>query len=353
MKYQNLSAFEKHLQQAAKVQLSLVFLIVSACPYERKKIAEKIMAAIHTQQPDVSMQIKEAVQGSLEKQINELNTTSLLSGKRALYLDSIDKLKKSGLVALAEYVASPSPFAYLLLGASASKQLDDLYAKGKKELIVCDLSQEKPWDRRDRLKRLLIDEAARAGKRLNGDAAEHLLENVGLNRPALEQEVVKLITYAGERKELTLQDVLALCSVQKQLSPWQLAEAIVWKESWSRTGDTIDLSMLLPLVSQLRLQLQHGLILSVLVERRAAQEEIAHYLPTVKPALLDKMLVIVKRRRSMFFKRALALLFDMELMAKSSAFEPDLILDLFLAKLALYSTLTTGGTAFASIWPGV
>ena len=64
----------------------------------------------------------------------------------------------------------------------------------------------------------------------------------------------------------------------------------------------------------------------------AAQEEIVHYLPNVKPALLDKMLIIVKRRRSIFFKRALDLLFEVELMTKNSSFEPDLILDLFLAK---------------------
>src|SRR6185503_18539336 len=103
LKYQNLSAFEKHLQQAAKVQLSRVFLVVSACPYERKKIIEKVIATIRTQQSNIHVSVKEAVQGSLQEQINELNTNSLLSGKRVLYLDSIDKLKKNGFTLLAEY----------------------------------------------------------------------------------------------------------------------------------------------------------------------------------------------------------------------------------------------------------
>jgi DNA polymerase-3 subunit delta len=384
LKYQNLLAFEKHLQQAAKVSLypnnseswhlgraktpgiddckrvnshmdpfaivdsrgfsrgpnanslgclgmSRVFLVVSPCAYERKKIVEKILSAIRTQQSDIYLHTEDAVQGLLEEQIAGLNTLSLLGGEQVLYLDNIDKLKKNGLAILAEYTAHPSPFAYLLLGANFSKNLGDLYSKGKKELIVCDLSDEKPWDRKERIKRALVDGAAKLGKRLNGDAVEYLLESIGLNLPGLEQEVAKLITYAGERSALTLQDVHVLCRVQKSATLWQLAEAVVWKESLPRIDESIDLSMVLSLISQLRLQLQQGLILAVLTERRAAQGEIAHYLPTVKPVALEKMLLIVKQRKSIFFKRALNLLFDVELIAKNSSLEPGIILDLVLA----------------------
>jgi DNA polymerase III subunit delta len=337
LKYQNLPAFEKHLQQAAKVHLSRVFLVVSACPYERKKIVEKIVAAIRTGQRDFHWHAKEVSQGSLEEEIAGLNTVSLLSGRQGIYLDGIDKLKKSGLTTLVEYVAHPSPFAYLLLGASSSKNLGDLYTKGKRELIVCDLSEEKPWDRKDRLKRSLVDEATKAGKRFHGDAVDYLLENIGLSVPGLEQELIKLITYVGERREIALQDVQMLCGAQKSTTVWQLAEAIVWKESLPHSEESVDLAMLLSLFSPLRLQLQQGLTLAILVERGAAQEQIAHFLPTVKPAALDKRLPIVKRRQSSFFKRALGVLFDIELLTKNSSFEPILIFDLLLTKIALLS----------------
>jgi DNA polymerase-3 subunit delta len=277
-------------------------------------------------------------EGQLEEAIAELNTVSLFAEKQLLYLDGIDKLKKNGLAPLADYAAEPSPFAYLVLGASSSKSLDDLCAKGKKELIVCDLSNEKPWDRKDRLKRMLVDEATRAGKRFNSDAVEFLLESVGPNLPLLEQELIKLITYAGESKELTFQDVKALCEAQKSVTPWQLAESIVWKEN-ATLPDKIDLSLLMPMLSQTRSQLQQGLVLATLVERKASHEEIAHHLPAVKPAALDKMLPIVGRRRSIYFKRALSTLFEVELMVKNSSMEPDLIFDLLVAKLTLFSRL--------------
>ena len=173
------------------------------------------------------------------------------------------------------------------------------------------------------------------GKHLSGDAVEHLLENVGLNLPGLEQEVEKLITYAGERREITLQDVHTLCAAQKSSTFWQMAEAIVWRDAPSKTDEALDLSGLLPLMAQLRTQLQHGLSLSVLLEKRTPPGEIAHYFPGVKPAALDKMLPICRARQSPFFKRALDLLFDIELMAKNSSFDPPLILDLFLTKITL------------------
>jgi DNA polymerase-3 subunit delta len=336
MKYQNLAAFEKHLQQAAKVHLSRVFLIVSSCSYERKKIYEKVLAAVQLKERDLALSMEEASEGDLEERISGLNTSSLLGGTQLLYLDGIDKLKKNALAPLGEYIAHPSPFAYLVLGANAAKNLSDLYTQGKKELIVCDLSEEKPWDRKERLKRFLIDEAAKAGKRWQGEAVDYLLENVGLQLSSLDQELAKLLAYCGERGELTLKDVRSLCFSEKNSTLWQLAEAIIWSEEPPRIDETADLSLLLPLVSLLRQQLQQGMVLAILLERGATHTEINHHLPTVKASALDKMVPAARGRTSAFFRRALDLLFEIELMAKNSSFEPSFILDLFIAKITLF-----------------
>lgn len=329
MKYQNLPAFEKHLVQAAGIQLSHVFLVVSPCSYERRKICDKITAAIRSKEGMISLQIQDGAQANIEQCVEGLNTTSLFSGKQILFLDGIDKIKKNGLSVLANYISKPSPFSYLLLGANSSKGLMELYTKGKKELIACDLSDEKPWDHKDRLKKMLVDEIAGQGKRLSGEALEYLLENVGLNLPALQQEVEKLITFAGERNELSLQDVRALCSAQKSLTLWQLADAIAWKDPFPKLEETVDLSLLLPLLTQLRTQYQQGLTLAILLERGTPTGDMAHYVPKY-----DKILPHAKARKPSFFKRALDLLFEMEMMAKNGA-EPALILDLFLSKLTL------------------
>lgn len=335
MKYQNLPAFEKHLQQAAGLHLSRVFVVVAPCSYERRKIVEKVVAAISSKEGEIRFHGSEATPATLEEGIEGLNTASLLGGKQVLYLDAVDKLKKNGFAPLAEYAAHPSPFGYLILGAASGKALSELYTKGKKELIACDLSEEKPWDRKDRLKRMLVDYAARLGSRLSADSLEHLLEHVGLNLPGLEQEIDKLITYAAERKEITLRDVHTLCAAQKSTTLWQLADVIAWRDPYPKIEESVDLSLLLPLFAVVRTQLQQGMTLSLLLERGTPHAELAHYLPSVKSAALDKMLPACKARRSPFFKRALDVLFEAELMAKNSSHDPALILDLLLSKLTL------------------
>jgi DNA polymerase-3 subunit delta len=343
LKYQNLAAFEKHLTQAGKVQLSRVFLVISACAYERKKIAEKIAAAIRLKEGEIHFLIQDGVQEVVEESIGSLNTAPLFGGKQVFFLDGIDKIKKNGLALLAQYAACPSPFSYLLLGADSFKSLSDLYTQGKKELVVCDLSDEKPWDRKDRLKRMLMEYAAIEGKRLTPDALEYLLENVGLNLPSLEQEMEKVITYVAERSELSLKDVQTLCATQKNATLWQLSEEIAWRDSFPKLEEEIDMGMLLPLLSLLRMQLQHGMTLAVLLENGVPYADIVFQLSNLKAHAIDKMLPIVKARRTRFFKRALDLLFDIELMAKNSAFDPPFILELLLAKLALYRSCTPRG----------
>lgn len=333
MKYQNLLAFEKHLQQAAPDHLSRVYLVVSPCSYERKKIVEKILDAIRKKEGEIHLRAEDAALSTLEPCIEGLNTASLFGGKLALYLDAIDKLKKPGHSLIASYAAHPSAFAYLILGAGSGKGLTEIHTKGKKELIICDLSEEKPWDRKERLKRHLLHYVSGFGQTLSPDAAEYLLENVGLNLAGLEQELFKLVTYAAERKLVELRDVKTLCFQEKSSTLWQMAEGIVWRGEPIQTTAEADLSLMLPLLSQIRTQLQQGLSLSLLVEQGFGTAEISHYLPAMRSNLMEKLLPIARRKTPLFFRRGLHLLFEIEMMAKNSSIDPALLLEMLSAKL--------------------
>lgn len=335
MKYQNIHSFEKHLTQSAKLPLSHVFLVASPCSYERRKIVDKIFYAIASQGKEVQFLSREVADTSLEDSLEELNTLSLFSGEKVLYLNGIDKLKKGDLALLTAYVAKPSSSSYLILGSSSSKGLADLYAKGKKELIACDLSEEKPWELKNRLKKMLVDQADQSKKRFSPDAVDLLLELVGPSLPNLEKEVDKLITYCMERSCISLADVRLLCSAQKAPHLWELVDQIVWGILPCKIEESVDLSLLLPLFSQIKNQLQQGMTVATLAERGVPFHEMAPYLPTVKPSALEKLLSPARQRPIGFFKRALDLLFEAELMAKNSGFDPGWILDLFLSKFHL------------------
>ncbi len=333
MKYQNLAAFEKHL--LTQLPLPRVFVVVSSCSYERRKILEKIALLICKKEGQVQSLHRDAAEGDLKQTLEELNTQGLFSSQKTVYLEGVDKLKKAELSFLCTYVEKPSPSAYLLLGASSGKGLSELYVKGKKGLIGCDLSEEKPWELKARLKAMLIDHAAQSQKRFRPEALDYLLDHVGLQLPSLEKEVDKLITYGIEREEISFSDVKALCSTEKGLTLWQLIDALIEGSSFPKIEEDVDLGTLFPLFSQLRSQLEHGLAVALLLQRKVPPHEMAAHIPSLKPASLNKTLSLARMSPPLFFKKALDLCFEAELMAKNSSLEPSCILEMLISKLIL------------------
>lgn len=333
MKYQNWVSFEKHLNEAAPHHLSLVYLAVTSCSYERKKIFHEIVKAIQKKDKETSIESYDTAETSIDTVIDQLNSLPLFSGFRVVTLDGIDKLKKEGLESLATYSQRPSPFCFLILGASTAKNLTALYQKGKKEVIALDLSDEKPWDRKSRLERHLFLVAQKEGKSLNPDAAAYLLDHIGLNLANLEQEMLKLLCFVGERQKIGLDDVRKICPTEKSSNSWQLAESVIWETSLVKTEPLIDLSWLLAFIGQLRYQLQTGCQIASYLEQKMTPDEIGRLFPQMRGGLLDKRIASIKKLKTSYFRSSLHLLFDIELTAKNSSLSPALLLDLFLAKL--------------------
>ena len=134
MKFQNLISFEKHLAQGP---LAPIYLIAAPCSYERRKVSEGICSALQKAKGELEFHSKEAVDNTLEEMIEALNAFSIFGKTKVLYLDAVEKLKKNGEEVLARYVANPSPFSYLILGASAVKSLN------LKGVTLCDLGGRK------------------------------------------------------------------------------------------------------------------------------------------------------------------------------------------------------------------
>ncbi len=333
MKFQQLNVFEKHLAQAAPDHLSKVYLVVAGCPVERRYIAQRIFEAIRRKEQKIEIQSLNASEISVNEVMNELNTCAFLGDKRVVWLDEVDKWKKNGLAALGAYVERPAPFAYVVLGASSGKGLAELYQSGKRELIACDLGEEKPWERKERLKQYLSQSSAQAGKRLHPQAAELMLERSGSEFSTLEQELLKLFCYVGERAEIVASDVESVGVRPRSLTLWQIADALVWNESGASADSGFDLSDLLLLIAAVRLQLQQGLQMALLLEQGVTPHALASQLPHIKPKAIELHATQARRLKSSFFTAGLEQLFEIELLAKNSSSAPLCLFDLLHAKL--------------------
>lgn len=262
--------------------------------------------------------------------LKDVNTHSLFGGRSVIFFDEIQSLKP--LTPLIHYISSPNQASTLILGANAMKPLSDLYHKGKKEIVVLDLSEEKPWEKERRYQDWLIGQARFQGKNLSSDVACFLTEKIGPDMAALSQELDKLICFTNERSSITLSDVKTLTLSLAQANSWQLAEKVIWYKQVHLIHDKIcDLSFSLPFVGQLRYHLQLGYKLCSYLTQKKSSSEIAKLLPQVRS--LDKYLPIAKQKQTTYFHQGLLSLYQLELSLKSAPLDPSSLFDHFLGSL--------------------
>ncbi len=331
MKFSSITAFDKHLKEAFPDHLAPIFLLVTPCDYERRKNMDKITSLLQKKDPTLRIVRLSGLEDPLEQVKGELLTPSLWGGLTLVIYEAADKVKNNAL--LGDLFAHFPPGVHLVLGASGFKAVSELYQKGKKEIIVLDMGDEKPWDKERRLQDWLLTEAREHQKTLNSDVVHYLMQHLGPDLATLDQELSKLLCYVGDKPRIELEDAKAICGTRDLFTGWQLAEKIVWDRATSLGEKLSDLSFLFPFIGQLRYHLQLGYRLAELIENKASSGDIKHHFPTLRPQQLEKFTLQAKVRRPFFFHRGLQMLYNLEFASKSSPLDIAVLFDLFQAKL--------------------
>ncbi len=331
MKFSSIAPFDKHLKEAFPAHLAPIFLLVTPCDYERRKNIDKISSLIRKKDPTVRIVRLSGLESPLEHVKGELLTPSLWGGLTLVVYEAIDKVKNNAL--LGDLFAHFPPGVHLVLGASGFKAVSELYQKGKKDMIVLDLSDEKPWEKERRLQDWLIEQAKQQQKTLSSDVVQYLMQHLGPDLATLDQELAKLLCYVGDKTRVELEDAKAICTTRDLFTGWQLAEKIVWDRAASLGEKLSDLGFLFPFLGQLRYHLQLGYRLAELIEQKATPGDIKHHFPTQRPQQLEKFSLQAKVRKPLFFRRGLEALYQLEFASKSSPLDIGVLFDVFQAKL--------------------
>lgn len=292
MKYIKIDSFEKHLEQALPDHPSEVYFVLMEDSFERRFVSERIAKKIGF---GVTRLDKDHL-------LEELESSSLFSNKRTLICDEAEEKeipRREDLV-LIFTGKSPPPF----------------YKKMEKVGTTLDLTREKPWDRKSRLNRWLLESARNRGKALSVDGAAYLIDFSHVDFAMLLQELDKIIAYSGEEKSLSLEMVKEISSLDPVQNGWQLSETVILGGE-VYFGDTD----LYALVGQLRYQLHLGLQIALAKES-----------PTVSPRKIERF-----QRSGLkpsYFIRGLKELFNLEMRMRSNISNQGLLFDQFRAKLA-------------------
>jgi DNA polymerase-3 subunit delta len=131
------------------------------------------------------------------------NTLPFASDRRLVVVRNVDKMSAADQTALAEYAKDPAPSACLVLVAAKMRRDSKLF----RAVDALGGIGEYKAPKRNEYTGWVVDFFASHGRRLDHDAAAALVRAVGRDLRRLESEADKVIAYAGERKEISREDI--------------------------------------------------------------------------------------------------------------------------------------------------
>jgi DNA polymerase III delta subunit len=324
MSYTQLSVWKKVLSEK-KLCLALALMPEEG---ERKKVLEDLSYLLCKK----GFEKKRAF--SFSEVLDHFSSPSFFGNELCVIADEIDSWKKKDLDSLSVFLQGKI-FGILLLGAKNKKDLLSIIKEVEKQGAVLDLITERFFDKKKRLLDGIAERERIENKKMALDAKEKLLEFSSFDGSYLEQELTKVFIFVGEKKEVYLEDVLAICIADDKKGVWDIAESLVWKEkSLERFSHRVyqDLGFFQSLIFAIRYQLQLGYKIASLLETKADDQRF--FSLRIYPSILEKRKKAAAQLGSQYFKKALLSLFEIELLSRDGIDSFDLLLDLFLAKVS-------------------
>jgi DNA polymerase-3 subunit delta len=179
-----------------------------------------------------------ADRGETQNALEQAQTLPMLSSRQVVFLQDVEKIEKLGeksreaaIEQLDAYLEDPAPFTLLVLEATSLDQRMKLAKLLVDKALVLEIVLGENAEQRHTTAVQFAGTIAKEQKvEFEPGAAEDLAELVAADLMRLHTEIIKLATYAGERKRITRQDVSALVISEKTATVWELADLIAARE---------------------------------------------------------------------------------------------------------------------------
>jgi len=337
MKFTTEKALVKHLDGAAPDHLSPVYCVVGKDPYDVESALREIGKVLPGLEEKTDLQADKL---SGELLYNHLNSNSLFSSHRTLVLHGADKLKGETKEVLERYLGHPHSSITLVLTASSFPANTRIYKSMEKVGVIYNPSDKvKPWEKERLLIDWLAELAHRSNKKIAPDVCRYIVQNLGEEKSTLSSDLEKLICYVGEKREITIDDVQALCSAAPRDTIWKLGESIFYREA----GKALEIGKqmleqgvpILTLIRQIRSQFQTDFQVASILEHGGTPDEVTAAFPYMRGRILNQHINMAKEYGKKRFVRGIPLIDATELQAKNSGTDHATLIELLITKLTL------------------
>ncbi len=334
MKVTTLKSFEKQLESAYPDHLSCCYLILA----KESLMAKRGVDLLKQKVGDIEHISLEGDKLTAEQIRSELGSMSLFVRKRLIVLTRVEKAKEEVKNVLIRFAASPCPDVVCALVGESLASNTKLYKALEKEGVVLNLTGKgKPWELEKECEQWVIDRVALEGKQIDAQTARRLIQTIGTDLAALDQELEKLVCFTGCREIITPSDVGAVCLGQNQKNVWQLGEAIFslnLKEAMAIAKALLkEETPLILLLRQIRKQFETDYQVALMLSNRAAHEEISKKFPYMRGRILQTHIDSALSYGLERFRKGLIEIDKAELETKNSAIHDECLMERMIAKL--------------------
>lgn len=339
MKYNNLRAFEKHLEEASSVHFSPIYLVVAKDAFERSSAVDCLLKHLLKGQKNSELGVKTFDEDHLvlNQLLDELLTATLFSARKVVVVKFSDTLTAQLRSSLEGKLEKIVPETILVMAMGSINHSTNFYKRLEKAGVVLEIPESKPWEREKSLSDWVVSRLNLSGKRIHPDACQILVKQVEGDLAFLHNELEKLLCYIGDRQEITLNDIRAICTNANVETVWQLGEAVFRRDAAAalRISKALlsDGTNLIGFLRQLRGQFQTEFQICSTLAAGGTSQDVMQLFPYMKGAILDRHMRLAQEYGIAGFKKGMQQIDAVELMAKNSVADNDLLAEMLMIKL--------------------
>jgi len=174
----------------------------------------------------------------LRRCLEAIRTVGFLGGRKVVWLRGVDFLSdpiigrnkeiQETLQTLAGAMAGGIPEGHMLIITALKVDARTSFYKAcvaHGEIIEFNLA-EKPWQRDRGAMTFAMHAFKDAGLQIDAESIETFVQKVGTDTRQIMQEIAKLATYLGDRRDVKAADIETITSSSRDLFAWDLADAV-------------------------------------------------------------------------------------------------------------------------------